>query len=357
MNVGPTPRQIATSLRGQVIGQEEAIRSIAVALAKRFAGLTVGNILMIGPSGTGKTTLMRAVESYLASDPELEQHSSVVRVHANILAEEADSGHPGERLLQRIYRRARRDLGEGAPLDELLHRVGHGIVFVDEIDKIRARVGGDAHIPGIRAQEALLTLMENEAVPFRLPGEKGDETVMVDSRRVLFVAGGAFDGLYDAVYDRVTIGRDRGALKPVTVVENGQVHEQTDFSLRSWLRTEDLFEYGMSPQFLSRFDTTVLLHQLTEEQLAKIFLDSPDSDFLPSRDFFARLGVHLEITTDAVQAIAQQAVRQRRLGARALKEVFRRLMRDYEFDPVAAAVDDALVIDRPEVEAALSTER
>ncbi|MDH3746260.1 MAG: AAA family ATPase [Acidobacteriota bacterium] len=352
MKVDPTPREIANSLREQVIGQEDAIRSIAVALAKRFAGLAVGNILMIGPSGTGKTTLMRAVESYLASDPELEQHSSVVRVHANILAEEADSGRPGERLLQRIYHRARSDLGKGAPLADLLYRVGHGIVFVDEIDKIRARVGGDAHIPGIRAQEALLTLMENEAVPFRLPAGEGGETATVDSRNVLFVAAGAFDGLYDAVYDRVTIGQDRGALKPVTVVENGQVHEQTDFSLRSWLSTEDLFEYGMSPQFLSRFDTTVLLHELTEDQLIQIFLESPDSDFLPSRDFFARLGIDLKITTDAVRAIAQQAVRQRRLGARALKEVFRRSMRDYEFDPVAAAADNVLVIDRPEIEAA-----
>jgi ATP-dependent protease Clp ATPase subunit len=356
MTSAPTPRQIAQSLRQQVIGQEEAVREIAVALAKRFAGLAVGNVLMIGPSGTGKTTLMRAVESFLASDPELEKHATVVRVHANILAEEADSGRPGEKLLQRIYGQAQRDLGSGVPLADILQRVGNGIVFVDEVDKIRARVGGEPHISGIRAQEALLTLMENEAVPFRLPAKAGGGTAVVDSRGVLFVAAGAFDGLYDAVYDRVTIGRDRGALKPVTVVEDGQVHEATDFTLRAWLRTEDLFEYGMSPQFLSRFAATVLLHELTEEQLVKIFLDSPDSDFQPSRDFFEHLGVHLAISPAAVHAIAHHAARQPRLGARALKEVFRRVMRDYEFDPVAAAKNGALLIDVDEVEAALGNE-
>ena len=81
------------------MGQDEAIREMSVALSKQLAGLRVGNILMIGSSGTGKTTLMRAVEGYLASDPVLAARSAVVRIHANVLGEEAERGRPGEAVL------------------------------------------------------------------------------------------------------------------------------------------------------------------------------------------------------------------------------------------------------------------
>src|SRR6202023_4107147 len=90
------PMTIATALSQRVMGQEEAVREMAIALAKQLAGLRVGNILMIGSSGTGKTTLMRAVEGYLAATPELAGRSAVVRIHANVLGEEAERGRPGE---------------------------------------------------------------------------------------------------------------------------------------------------------------------------------------------------------------------------------------------------------------------
>lgn len=350
---GPTPSEIAGALTRRILGQEEAIREMAVALSKHLAGLRVGNILMIGSSGTGKTTLMRAVESYLASDTVLATRSAVVRIHANVLGEEAEKGRPGEVVLGRLLERAREQLGPKAPVDMLLRRAASGLVFVDEVDKIRSHVGGQPNVAGIRAQEALLTLIENEAVPLTLPAWAGGGAITVNSSELLFVCAGAFEGLYDAVYDRITIGKDRGALHPVTVVEGGKVTEKLVFHLRDWLRNEDLFDYGMSPQFLSRFDAVVLLQDLGQDELVRIFLETPESAFHQSKSYFESRGIHLAISPNAVRRIATEAGRQPRLGARALKEVFRRVIRDYEFDPEKSATGGALLIDLPEVEAVL----
>ena len=177
----------------------------------------------------------------------------------------------------------------------------------------------------------------------------------IDSSGLLFVCAGAFEGLYDAVYDRVTIGSDRGALRAVTRVEAGEVREETSFALRDWLRNEDLFDYGMTPQFLSRFDAVVILDDLGVDDLVRIFLEAPESGFQQSRAYFQSRRIHLAISPAAVRRIAQAAHRQPRLGARALKEVFRRVIRDFEFDPSTAPTGPggALLIDAPEVEAAL----
>ncbi len=354
-NSTPSPSEIAAELCKRVIGQREAIDEMSIALSKKLAGLAVGNILMIGSSGTGKTTLMRAVENYLAKRPRLALRSTVIRIHANVLGEEAERGRPGEAVLGRLLSRARERLGDAAPLDELLDQARSGIVFVDEVDKIRSQVGGRPNTAGIRAQEALLTVIENEAVPLQLPAWAGGQTSTVDSSSLLFVCGGAFEGLYDAVYDRVTVGRDRGALKPVTMVEDGQVHESLVFTLGEWLRNEDLFDYGMSPQFLSRFDAVVLLSDLTVDELVRIFLETPDSGYQQAKSYFESRGLHLALSPGAVRRIAVEAAREQRLGARALKSVFRRVIRRFEFDPGDAVngPDGSVLLDVPEVEAAL----
>jgi ATP-dependent Clp protease ATP-binding subunit ClpX len=244
-------------------------------------------------------------------------------------------------------------------VDRVLEQATHGLVFVDEVDKIRSHVGGQPNVSGIRAQEALLTLIENEAVPYTLPDWAGGETLTVDSSGLLFVCAGAFEGLYDAVFERVTYGKDQGALKPVTVVdETGRPHEELHFSLRDWLKHEDLFEYGVSPQFLSRFDAVVLLEALEEDQLLKILSEGQHSGLRQSQAYFASFGVKLEITQEAARLIACEAARQPRLGARALKEVLRRLLSPLEFDPKAAAGEGGVLrIDADRVKAALSRNR
>ncbi len=352
----PSPAQIAVALEKRVIGQPQAVREIAVVLAKKLAGLAAGNILLIGSSGSGKTTLMKAVEELLRANASLALRSTVVRVHANVLGEEAEQGRPGEKLLQRLLERAREQLGLQAPVERLVEQATHGLVFVDEVDKIRSLVGGQPNIAGIRAQEALLTLIENESVPLKLPDWAGGATIEVDSSGLLFVCAGAFEGLYDAVYDRVTIGKDQGALKPITVVdESGRAREELQFSLRDWLKSEDLFEYGVSPQFLSRFDAIVLLEALDEEALVRILAGAGDSGFRQSQEYFAAFGLRLELTQEAARRIAREAARQPRLGARALKEIVRRIVSPLEFDPKAAGGEAGVVrIDEARVAAALA---
>jgi ATP-dependent Clp protease ATP-binding subunit ClpX len=350
----PSPTQIAEALGKRVVGQAEAVREMAIALAKKLAGLRTGNILLIGASGSGKTTLMQAVEGLLAANPSLANRSCVIRMHANVLGEEAESGTPGEKLLLRLLDHARLQLGPEASIGRLLDQATHGLVFVDEVDKIRSQVAGKPNVAGIRAQEALLTLIENDAVSLRLPDWAGGDTVSVDSSGLLFVCAGAFEGLYDSVYARVTVGRDKGALKPVTLIENGQVREEYQFALRDWIRNEDLFEYGITPQFLSRFDALILLDNLKEEDLLRILVGGQDSGLRQSTAYFASQGITLELTESAARAITREAARHPRLGARALKEVFRRVIRTYEFDPQAHAPDGKLRIDAAQVGTALA---
>ncbi|HUG52095.1 MAG TPA: AAA family ATPase [Vicinamibacteria bacterium] len=355
----PSPAKIAAALGRRVFGQPEAVREMSVALAKKLANLRVGNILLVGSSGSGKTTLMRAVEDMLAADPALTLRSTVVRIHANVLGEDAQQGRAGERVLHRLLERAREQLGADAPADRILAQASHGLVFIDEVDKIRSRVGDQVQVAGIRAQEALLTLIENESVPLRLPDWAGGTTAQVDSSHLLFVCAGAFEGLYETVFARVIQGGGEQALRTTTVSESGRVQEEVKFVLRDWLRSEDLFEYGITPQFLSRFDAVVVLDPLGEAELFRIFAESADSAYRESHAYFASQGIRLEMSEPAARRIAAEAARQPRLGARALKEVFRRVIRSYEFDPPNAPglADGRLRIEVADVERALARGR
>ena len=335
------PREVFEELRKTVVGQDEALREIAVAIVKHLVGHPAPNILLVGNSGSGKTTLMRAVEQFLSSQRDLSEFANVVRINANVLAEE-HQGY-GKAVLGRLYANARKKLGPRAPVELVLRAVGHGIVFIDEVDKIRANVAGEANVRGIVAQEALLTLMENENVEFEAEGQM----LTANSSGILFVAGGAFEDLYDSVLRRATIGQDVAPMQPVVVVSaSGEVREELPFHLRDYLKYDDLFRYGMTPQFVSRFESIVVLNDLSEADLGRIFVEPEGSIFRTSRDYFRRFGVDLQITRGALVAIAWEASRQKRLGARALRETYRRVVRSLEFEPAVAGtltIDEEMV--------------
>lgn len=340
------PKDIFDELRKSVVGQDEAIREISVALVKHLVGHPAPNILLIGNSGSGKTTLMRAVEQFLASTPDLSGYANVVRLNANVLADERH-GY-GKIVLGRLYANARKMAGPGATSEEIVQCVQRGIVFVDEVDKIRASVSGQPNVRGIVAQEALLTLMENEFVELEADGW----TFVINSSHILFVAGGAFEELYDSVLRRATLGQDVVPMKPVVVVSaTGEVREELPFRLGDYLKYEDLFRYGMTPQFVSRFESIVVLNDLAESDLARIFVEPDASIFRTSREYFRRFGIDLQITKGALLAIAWDAARQKRLGARALRETYRRVIRHLEFEPTHSGV---LTIDEEMVKRAIA---
>jgi len=338
----------------RVVGQETAVREMSIVLSKKLGRLSAGNVLMVGSSGSGKTTLMRAVEDYLAETTSTEERPILVRLHANVLAEDAIGGRPGQTVLWRLLEAARELRGPQVPVTDLLRQIEEGLVFVDEVDKIRGRIEGIPQIAGIRAQEALLTLIENERTAIELPEWAGGGRAMLDTARLLFVCAGAFEGLYDAVHDRVTIGEDRGALREVAVVDGDDIRQEAHFRLHEWLRQQDLFDYGMTPQFLSRFESIILLEPLSVDELVKIFLSRPEIGLEQARAYFAQHGINLAVSPAAVRRIAKVAAEQPRVGARALSEVFRRVMRTYEFEPDRWATDDGtLVIDQAEIDKAL----
>ncbi|HEY8713659.1 MAG TPA: AAA family ATPase [Thermoanaerobaculia bacterium] len=346
------PRDIFEELRKGIVGQDDVVRELSVALVKHLVGHPAPNILLIGNSGSGKTTIMRAIEQFLSTHQSLGEFANVVRLNANVLAEE-HSGY-GRSVLGRLFQNARLKLGSAADTGQVLRTVERGIVFIDEVDKIRAQVSGAANVRGIVAQEALLTLMENEDVRFEAEGASHS----VNSSNILFVAGGAFEDLYDNVLRRATLGQDVAPLQPVVVVSaSGEVREELPFHLRDYLKYDDMFRYGMTPQFVSRFESMVVLNDLGEGDLAKIFVEPEGSIFRTSRDYFKRFGVDLQITRPALIAIAWDASRQKRLGARALREIYRRVIRNIEFDPAAATRDDShvLTVDEQMVKRAITS--
>ena len=337
-----TPTQIYESLRRDVIGQDQALHQMAVAIYKHLIEHSTGNVLMIGNSGTGKTTIMRAVERFFSEAAGYEKFSTIIRINANLVADLANRGQQSNVVMDRLARHASDLLGEKADLETLREYVAHGIVCVDEVDKIRAVVGGEPSIKGINAQDSLLTLMENEHVQVELryfeSGRWHSQVEPVNTGHVLFVAGGAFEDLYDQVLQRVTKHSGVDKFYKQVLGADGNYKRHFVFKLSEHLTQEDIFLYGMSPQFLSRFDSMVMLGDLRPAHLVEIFRDTADAIWPQAVEYFRHMGITLTITDEAAFLIADIAAGKNRLGARALHEVFGSIIKRLEFDPAASGL-------------------
>jgi ATP-dependent Clp protease ATP-binding subunit ClpX len=180
--------------------------------------------------------------------------------------------------------------------------------------------------------------MEGELVAYRtyayVDGEERQVTINIDTRHMMFICGGAFEGLYDQVYLRVVNPGSGEKLKSQAIqTADGQVRIETRFALADFLKPEDLFEYGMVPQFMSRFDNVVLLRDLDVQVLRDILLHSVDSPFNRSKRYFEVMNIALEIEDLAAALIAEEAEKNTRTGARALRTTFGRIINRLEFDP------------------------
>ncbi len=360
-----TPPEIMNVLQKDVLGQEEALRFVSVAIFKHLKGERYGNLMMIGNSGTGKTTIMRAMERFYATLTDYPQYRTVVIMNANTFATE-DGVIDTSRFFHRLEERVRKIVGDKASAEEMARHMEHATVCLDEIDKVSGMVGGKPYVTGINIQQALLTLIEGEDISHSLTVMKGKTpervTIHIDTGKMLFLCAGAFEKLYDQVFGRVTAPTSRVKLPTETVYVDGEVQIREFFTLRHHFKQEDLFDYGMQPQFLSRFDNAIILEDLNAGLLKRVFLETRDSVFPASRRFFEKYGIDLELTDGAAQKIAEEAAKSSRIGARALKAVYGRVIKPFEFDPFSRPEvkqegdRHRLVIDEDLVRGALTSE-
>jgi ATP-dependent Clp protease ATP-binding subunit ClpX len=330
------PVEIHNVLSQSVIGQEESLRYVSVAIFKHLEGEKFGNLLLIGNSGTGKTTIMRGIEGLYNAHEEFADYRVVLIMNANTLATE-EGAVDISRLFARLEERTRQVLGEGATAEQIGRAMERATVCLDEIDKVSGMIGGKPYVTGINIQQAVLTLIEGERVPLRITAPKDglldSSTVWIDTGKMLFLCAGAFETLYDQVFHRVTSPKSGIKLPTTTTYINGKITIREYFTLRHHFRPEDLFEYGMQPQFLSRFDNAVILEDLTTQTLSRIFKEPREGVLQTSQNFFRKYDIELEITDDAVQKIAEEAAKSSRIGARALKSVYGKIIKPFEFDP------------------------
>ena len=245
------------------------------------------------------------------------------------------------RLFVRLEERARQILGEDADPAEIGRYMEHATVCLDEIDKVSGMVGGKPYVTGINIQQALLTLIEGELVDHPITVVRNNKperyVAHINTGKMLFFAAGAFEALYNQVFERVTSATSRVKLPTETVIDDGRVEIREYFTLSHHFKQEDLFDFGMQPQFMSRFDNSIILEDLHSDLLRRIFMETRDSIFIASQSFFRKLDIDLEVTDGAVRRIADEAAKSSRIGARALKAVYGKIIKPFEFDPFSHA--------------------
>jgi ATP-dependent Clp protease ATP-binding subunit ClpX len=298
------PSEIVARLSEHVIGQEAAKKTLAVAVHSHFrrqaalaadnsVELSKSNILLIGPTGTGKTLLCETLARIL--------ELPFVTADATSLAQTQFVGEEIEAILHRLLDRAGGDL----------EKARHGIVFIDEIDKLKTGSGARA-TSGESVQHALLKIMEGAPVRLR-------DGSHLDTTHILFICGGAFVGL-DQILDRT---HGFGFISAGGGSDDRQILER----LNARIKPTDLLEFGLIPEFAGRLPIVARLHDLTQEMLMRILVEPKNAI---ARQFAAMLradGVELRIAPEVYRQIADLAI-EYKAGARSLRGIFEEMMCD-----------------------------